>query len=273
MSDLRVTCAGPGPSSLAASGRQLFRRGAVPARDERALRRRAALRRPRARGARGRRLPRPAAGGRRPRPGAHAARRGADLQRLPAPPGGDAARPRQHRQQHRLPAAPLDLRPASGAADRRAALRRRPLPEPAQLPAAGPGTACCSRRRRRQRPRRRGRPGRPRPARRPRLHRLRASTASSCTSATTTGRPSSRSTSRTTTSARSIPGLGQLRHLRGPALGVRPHYSVQTVGVAQRAGASPARRCTSSWHDALLQVPRRRAARSTARSGSPTTRT
>ena len=46
------------------------------------------------------------------------------------------------------------------------------------------------------------------------------STASNCTSATTTGRPSSRSTSRTTTSALP-PGAGRLRQLRRPALGVR----------------------------------------------------
>ena len=85
---------------------------------------------------------------------------------------------------------------------RRAAFRPRPLPEPAQLPAAElerPAVRGTTARRRR-------RPGRSSaPRADARFQRLRASTARSCTSATTTGRPSSRSIWRTTTSARSTP--------------------------------------------------------------------
>jgi hypothetical protein len=157
-----------------------------------------------------RRLPRPAPGRRRPRAAAHAARRRADLQRLPPPAGGDPARPRQHPvrpgvgRQHRVPAAPLDLqrrrqRQQGRHAAGRAALRAGPVPEPEQLEAAGVERPAV-RDNGRDVARRAGQawaraPTSTSPAW--------CSTASSCTSATTTGRPSSRSTSRTTTSARS----------------------------------------------------------------------
>ena len=148
---------------------QLFRRRIVSARAGADLSARASVHRPRTGRARGRRSPHVAPGGRWARARAHAQRRGADLQRVPASAGGDPARPRPHARAHRVPAAPLDLRPARQP-DRRTALRARPVPEPAQLPAAALERPAV----RGQRLRRRGRADRHGAARRARLQRLRA---------------------------------------------------------------------------------------------------
>jgi choline monooxygenase len=91
-------------------------------------------------------------------------------------------------------------------------------------------------------------------------------TAPSSTSATTTGRPSSRSTWRTTTSAPSIPAWA-VRHLRRPALGDGRAHSVQTVGVARtRRWPRPARPYRR-WQDQLLRYQHGGRPRATARSG------
>ena len=123
---------------------------------------------------------------------------------------------RPHAPEHRLPAAPLDLRPARPAG-RRAAFRRGPLPEPAQLPGAELARLVV----RGQRSRRRDRPGRARPRGRTRLQRLRV-------------RPCHPARVRLQLEDlhRGLPGglprrpvpprAGPLRDLRRPALGIRP---------------------------------------------------
>ena len=72
----------------------------------------------------------------------NARRRRAALERLPPPPGHHAGGPRQCRE-HRLPAAPLDLRP-EGRAARRAALRRDSPASSCTRRRSRTGTACCS---------------------------------------------------------------------------------------------------------------------------------
>ena len=196
-------------------------------------------------------------------------RRGADLQRVPPSPGGDAARARQHRgAQHRLPAAPLDLRPAAAELVGAPHFADDPCLQPDNYPLQTwnglvfeGATAATSP------------PSWPaRPDGRPRLQRLRARQACSCTSATTTGRPSSRSTSRTTTSRPFHPGLGQFVTCEDLRWEFGAHYSVQTVGREQRARPSRARRSTASGTTRCSRTATA-SRRSTARSGSPTTRT
>ena len=101
------------------------------------------------------------------------------------------------------------------------------------------------------------------------------STGCTCTTATTTGRPSSRSTSRTTTSAPSIPGWATSSPATTCAGRFGPQHSVQTVGIAHAGAAlgKPGSDVYERWHEAVLdQLPSGAAAASMARSGSPTTR-
>jgi choline monooxygenase len=202
-------------------------------------------------------------------------RRRADLQRLPAPAGGDAARARLGRNGpasggnivcplHRWTySAGQRARPARCWARRTS---RRSLPEPEQLPGADwnglvfeangydvrarwPGWAP-------------GGPG---------LLRLRATTARNCTRWTTTGRPSSRSTWRTTTSARSIPGLGNFVTCDDLRWEFGREYSVQTVGVAGKLGKAGSD-VYRKWHDECC-ASRTAARPSRAPCGSRSTRT
>src|SRR5688572_15550017 len=87
--------------------------------EEAAVSGRSELRRPRADGIQGGRLPYPRAHRSFQDAGAQRVGRGAPLERLPPSPVHHAPGPRQYRE-HRLPAAPLDLRP-QGRAARRAA--------------------------------------------------------------------------------------------------------------------------------------------------------
>src|SRR5438477_8977179 len=80
------------------------------------------------------RLPHPRLDGPRQGAGPERVRHRAPVERLPPPPGDPSRRPRQ-RPEHRLPAAPLDLR-HEGRAARRAALSRESLPQPRQDSAA-----------------------------------------------------------------------------------------------------------------------------------------
>ena len=205
-----------------------------------------------------------------PRAAAHARRRPAGLQRLPPPPGDHAARPLDA-----SPAATSSARCTAGPSDLQAGeligaphfaddpclnLTNYPLQDwngmlfeerhgqgrdvAAELAGLG--------------------------ARADLDFRATSSTASSCTSATTTGRPSSRSTSRTITSRRSIPGSAASSPATTCAGSSARHYSVQTVGVENqlgRAGSPPTAVARACWPTA------RASRRSTARSGSPTTRT
>jgi hypothetical protein len=190
----------------------------------------------------------------------------ADLERLPPPPGRHAARPRQHR--HNI-VCPLhrwtyDLKGELIGA-----------PHFADDPclnlnnyAVQTGTACCSR----QRPRRRrGLAGRCSPAsarRGPRLHRLRARqgrTARVQLQLEDLHRGLPRGLPR-----RPVPpGPRPVRHLRRPALGVRPRLLRADRGREPRAWAKPgSRRRTSKWHDAVLaSATAYPTCRSTARSG------
>ena len=173
-----------------------------------------------------------AAGRRGPGAGAHARRRRTDLQRLPAPSGGDAARPRPHAAAGGVPAAPLDLRPARPAR-RCTALRRRSLPEPAQLPGAAleRPVVRAQRARRRQRPGDAGRRGAAR------LQRLRLRP-----------RAPARVRLQLEDLHRGLPrGLprrplpprpGRLRHLRRPAVGIRPPPFGADGGRAEGAAAA-----------------------------------
>ena len=189
-----------------------LRSGTAPA-----ARPRSRLRRARADGAQSRRLPRARVARQRAGARPQCRRRRAPVEHLPAPAGDHAQGPRQRRQ-HRLPDPSLDLRP-QGRAPRRAALRRQAVPEPGPEPAAELERPAVRRPARRQRGP--GDPGRARlrllqPRARPRrdprvqlqledLHR---------------GLP--RGLPR-----RAVPpGPRQLRHLRGPEVGVR------AVGVA-----------------------------------------
>ena len=238
------------------------------ARSELLFRRRPALRRARADGARGRRLPRPAAGGRGPRAGAHARRAyelrlatsAATARRSCSTGRGNTGT------QHRLPAAPLDLRP-HGRAARRAALRRRPVPEPRQLPAAELE-----------------RPAVRRPARRPQrnvaadLGRI-GPRADLDFSGYVLDRVEMHECDYNWKTFIEVyledyhvepvpPGAGQLRQLRRPALGVRRRTTRCRPSAPQNEpGQGRARRSTASWHDAVLRYRDGAAARSTARSG------
>src|SRR6266700_3422656 len=94
---------------------------------EAALRERSRLCRARADGAEYRRLSHPRLDGPRESAGPERERHRAPLERVPPPPGDPARRPGQ-RAQHRLPAAPLDLRHGRRAPGR-ASLSRESLPE------------------------------------------------------------------------------------------------------------------------------------------------
>ena len=168
MSDLSVPLEALQRSRSQLSVSTYFDAEPVSARDGADLRARPALPRARAVRARDRRLPRPAAGTRRPRPGAH--RQGVEL----------ISNVCRHRQAVMLRGrghtgsnivCPLHrwTYDTHGQLARRAAFRRRPLPEPAQLPGAELERPAV----RGRRPRRRRRPGTPRPEGRPRLLRLR----------------------------------------------------------------------------------------------------
>ena len=71
-------------------------------------------------------------------------------------------------------------------------------------------------------------------------------------SATTTGRPSSRSTLRTTTLAPFHPGLGQFVSREDLAWEFGKHHSVQTVGVSPGFGR-PGSGVYGRWHEQLLK--------------------
>ena len=73
---------------------------------------------------------------------------------------------------------------------------------------------------------------------------------------------------------RAVPsGPRPVRHLRRPALGIRRLGIGADGRRQQRPGASPGTRTYERWHKAGARLPRRRARRRTARSGSRTTRT
>src|SRR5467141_1684853 len=95
-----------------------------------ALREQPGLCRTRADGAEPGRLPHPRLDGSRQGAGPQRERHRAPVERLPPPAGDPARRPRQ-RPEHRLPAAPLDLR-HEGRALGRPALPRESLPQPRQ---------------------------------------------------------------------------------------------------------------------------------------------
>ena len=138
MSDLRVTLRRPS-SAAARSSRSaaISIRRCSSASSERLFARGAALRGTRARGARSRRLLRAAAGRRRPRPDPHAAS-GVELisnvcrhrQAVMLRGRGNTAR------EHRLPAAPLDLRPEAAELIGAPHFADDPCLQPAQLPGA-----------------------------------------------------------------------------------------------------------------------------------------
>jgi choline monooxygenase len=176
----------------------------------------------------------------------------ADLQRLPPPPGRDAQGPRQHTARA-MPAATSCARctagPTAGQGELLGAphFEQDPCLNLNNYPCAN-GTACCSRTTAATSP-----PTWPAWARAPTwTSAATCSTASSCTSATTTGRPSSRSTWRTTTSALP-PRPGQLRHLRRPALGVQARVLGADRGRGQPASARPAQPVYKRWHEVLLK--------------------
>ncbi len=164
------------------------------------------------------------------------------------------------RRQHRLPAAPLDLR----AADARTTGTLIGAPHFAQDPCLNlhnyPLHGVERPAVRGQRPRRRSRPGPHGPARRPRLRGLRARP-----------RRAARVQLQLEDLHRGLPrGLprrplpprpGQLRHLRRPALGVRAATTRCRPWAWPTGSAAPAARSTRSWQEQLLQVPRRQAAR------------
>ena len=240
----------------------------------RSVRRRPALRGARARGARARRLPRPAAGRRRPRPGAHRRTAWSSISNVC-----------RHRQAVMLQgrgntaAATSSARCTAGpttckgeligaphfAEDPCLNLHNYPLQDwngllfetpPGQPAATSPPTWPASARA----------PTSTSPAT--------CSTASSCTSATTTGRPSSRSTSRTTTSARSTPGWAASSPARTCAGSSGRTTRCRRSGVNNELGQArqPVYQQVAR-RGARLPPGRSRPGPSTARSGSPTTRT
>ena len=151
MSDLRVTGAGSRARSVAAPGRELLRPGAVRTRD----RARSSPRGPRYVGhelavPERRRLPRPAAGRRGPRPGAHAGRRASW-----SPTSAGTAR-RSCCAAAATPAATSSARCTAGPTTCKGELIGAPhfADDPCldlhQLSGCRPGTACCSKRRSRQ---------------------------------------------------------------------------------------------------------------------------
>src|SRR6266581_3567223 len=119
---------------IAASRFLVLRPAGLRAGAKAALREQPRLCRARADGAEPRRLSHPRLDGSRQGPGQERERHRTPVERVPPPPGYPARRPRQ-RAEHRLPAAPLDLRHERRAA-RRPALPRKSLPQPRQDSAA-----------------------------------------------------------------------------------------------------------------------------------------
>src|SRR5438309_5007635 len=119
---------------IAASRFLVLRRAGLRAGARAALREQPGLCRARADGAEPGRLSYPCLDGSRQGPCQERERHRAPVERLPPPPGYPARRPRQ-RPEHRLPAAPLDLR-HEGRAARRAPLPRKSLPQPRKDSAA-----------------------------------------------------------------------------------------------------------------------------------------
>ena len=161
------------------------------------------------------------------------------------------------RQQHRLPAAPLDLRPARPAASARRTSPSDPCLNLRQLPAARAGTACCSRTTAATSP-----PTWPRigPARRPRLQRLRARP-----------RAAARVRLQLEDLHRGLPGGLPRRPVPPRAWAASSpattcagssaaQYSVQTVGVHNALAQGRLARSTSAGTSGAA-LPRRRAAR------------
>ena len=206
-------------------------------------------------------------------------RRGADLQRLPPPPGRDPQGPRLAAARPHPPAATSCARctagPTAAATAARPArcwarrispqdpclnLNNYPLQEWNGLLFERAPAAPTSR------------PTWPAWARAPTsISPAWCSTAWRCTSATTTGRPSSRSTWRTTTSARSIRAWAAWSPATTCAGSSRRTIRCRPWA-SPTAWARPAARCTSAGRTRCCSTARA-SSPSTARSGSPTTRT
>ena len=191
----------------------------------------------------------------------------AGLERLPSPPGGDAARAAA------TPARTSSARCIAGPTPRRAADRRAPFPVEPCLDLDNSTVQTWNgmvfdMSARRAPPRRRRRSRRHRPRGRPRLHRLRVRPCQAeriRLQLEDLHRGLPRGLSRRAVSSRP----GRIRHLRRPALGVRPAYSVQT-GAPKNELANPARPPIASG--TTPSSPTARAAstircRATARSG------
>ena len=178
----------------------------------------------------------------------NARRRRAPVEHLPASPGDHAQGPRQ-RAEHRLPDAPLDLR-SQGRAARRAAFRRAAVRQARQHAAQELERPAVRRpARRRARPRRRS------ASRRTSISRATCSTGSRSTSATTTGRPSSRSISRTTTSGRSIRASASSSPATTCAGSSATATRCRRSGV-NNALAKPGTKTYERWHKAVLDYYR-----------------
>ena len=154
--------------------------------------------------------------------------------------------------QHRLPAAPLDLRP-QGRAPRRAAFRRQPVPRSAPLAAARTGTGCCS----------------TASATSPPTSRASAPSACFDFSDHVLDRVEINECNYNWKTFIEVyledyhvepfhPGLGQFVTCDDLRWEFGDWYSVQTVGVQQRARQARARAKYARWHEAVLDyLPRR----------------
>ena len=140
-----------------------------------------------------------------------------------------------------------------GRADRRAALRRRPLPEPAPTTRCRPGTACCSR------PRRHGRDVAAD------LAGLGPRADLDFTGYVLDQRPAARVRLQLEDLHRGLPrGLPRrpvpprarpVRHLRRPALGVRRRTTRCRPSAPKNELAKPGSPAYRKWHDAVLALP------------------